>query len=202
MRFEAGIGPFDGDDLPPVSDAVGDDVFGRAAEAREALPVAVLVAEGHVRAGWHLVLPGADDEHTVAHAPGQRDQCANHERAHLIRRSTARPPVSSRLYGQWIWDLRLSSAGLWAHDPYMTTNTKPPVGLSVWEHDLYEHLTEHMQNELRRRSLRGARGECGGHVLPREAHHGGRGAPPVVRRVANALQSNAEFREVERKCRT
>ena len=29
----------------------------------------------------------------------------------------------------------------------MTTNTKP-VGLSVWEHELYEHLTEHMQNEL------------------------------------------------------
>ena len=29
----------------------------------------------------------------------------------------------------------------------MTTNTRPPVGLSLWESELYEHLTEHMESE-------------------------------------------------------
>jgi rubrerythrin len=82
----------------------------------------------------------------------------------------------------------------------MTTNTKPPVGLSVWEHDLYEHLTEHMQNELAlvdRYEALAASAE--GHVsylvkliMEDEARH-----HRLFDEWRNALQSNAELREVE-----
>ena len=82
----------------------------------------------------------------------------------------------------------------------MTTNTKPPIGLSVWEHDLYEHLTEHMHNELAlvdRYEALAASAE--GHVsylvkliMEDEARH-----HRLFDEWRNALQSNAELREVE-----
>ena len=82
----------------------------------------------------------------------------------------------------------------------MTTNTQPPIGLSVWEHDLYEHLTEHMQNELElvdRYEALAASAE--GHVsylvkliMEDEARH-----HRLFDEWRNALQSNAELREVE-----
>ena len=81
----------------------------------------------------------------------------------------------------------------------MTTNTIP-VRLSAWEHDLYEHLTEHMEAE---RHLVGRyedlASHCGG---PRRilaaADHGGREARHhrLFEEWRNALQSNAEFRDV------
>ena len=82
----------------------------------------------------------------------------------------------------------------------MTTNTEPPVGLSAWEHDLYEHLTEHMETELalvdRYEALAAS---AGGHVsyllkliMEDEARH-----HRLFDEWRNALQSNAEFREVE-----
>ena len=82
----------------------------------------------------------------------------------------------------------------------MTTNTQPPVGLSVWEHDLYEHLTDHMQNELALVDRYAALAEsAGGHVsyllkliMEDEARH-----HRLFDEWRNALQSNAEFREVE-----
>lgn len=81
----------------------------------------------------------------------------------------------------------------------MTTNTKPPVGLSAWESDLYEHLSDHMENES---ELVGRYGElagsAGGHVayllrliMEDEARH-----HRLFDEWRNALQSNAEFREV------
>jgi rubrerythrin len=82
----------------------------------------------------------------------------------------------------------------------MTSNTQPPVGLSVWEHDLYEHLTDHMQNELALVDRYAALAEsAGGHVsyllkliMEDEARH-----HRLFDEWRNALQSNAEFREVE-----
>jgi rubrerythrin len=81
----------------------------------------------------------------------------------------------------------------------MTTNTKPPVGLSTWEHELYEHLTEHIENE---RTLVGRYAklaeDAGGHVayllkliMEDEARH-----HRLFEEWRNALQSNAELREV------
>jgi len=82
----------------------------------------------------------------------------------------------------------------------MTTNTEPPVGLSAWEHDLYEHLTEHMENELALVARYDAlAANAGGHVayllkliMEDEARH-----HRLFDEWRNALQSNAEFREVE-----
>src|SRR5262245_66631603 len=81
----------------------------------------------------------------------------------------------------------------------MTTNTRPPVGLSVWESELYEHLADHMENEL---ALVGRYEDlakrAGGHVayllrliMEDEARH-----HRLFDEWRNALQSNAEFREV------
>ncbi len=80
----------------------------------------------------------------------------------------------------------------------MTTSTTP-VGLSVWEHDLYEHLTEHIENE---QVLVGRYSElaesAGGHVayllklvMEDEARH-----HRLFEEWRNALQSDAELREV------
>ena len=80
----------------------------------------------------------------------------------------------------------------------MTTNTVP-VGLSAWEHDLYEHLTTHMATEsaLVERYEDLAK-RAGGHVeyllrmiMEDEARH-----HRLFGEWRNALQSNAEFREV------
>ena len=81
----------------------------------------------------------------------------------------------------------------------MTTNTVP-VGLSAWEHELYEHLTAHMEAEAilvsRYEDLAQA---AGGHVayllkliMEDEARH-----HRLFDEWRNALQSNAEFRAVE-----
>ncbi len=81
----------------------------------------------------------------------------------------------------------------------MTTNTVP-VGLSAWEHDLYEHLTDHMETE---RQLvdryEDLASRAGGHVayllrliMEDEARH-----HRLFEEWRNALQSNAEFRDVE-----
>ena len=82
----------------------------------------------------------------------------------------------------------------------MTTNTTPPVGLSAWEHDLYEHLTEHIENELALVDRYSELAEsAGGHVayllkliMEDEARH-----HRLFDEWRNALQSDAEFRTVE-----
>ena len=76
---------------------------------------------------------------------------------------------------------------------------EPPVGLSVWEHDLYEHLTEHIENELALVDRYAALAEsAGGHVayllklvMEDEARH-----HRLFDEWRNALQSDAELREV------
>ncbi|HMK11219.1 MAG TPA: hypothetical protein VK461_06540 [Acidimicrobiales bacterium] len=81
----------------------------------------------------------------------------------------------------------------------MTTNAIP-VGLSAWEHDLYEHLTQHMETEAGLVDRYEALAErAGGHVayllkmiMEDEARH-----HRLFAEWRNALQSNAEFREVE-----
>ncbi len=80
------------------------------------------------------------------------------------------------------------------------TTQQIPVGLSSWEHDLYIHLTEHMETEkgLLDRYTDVA-STAGGHVayllkliMEDEARH-----HRLFDEWRNALQSNAEFREVE-----
>jgi hypothetical protein len=81
----------------------------------------------------------------------------------------------------------------------MTTNTVP-VGLSAWEHDLYEHLTDHMDAERRLVDrYEDLASRAGGHVayllrliMEDEARH-----HRLFDEWRNALRSNAEFREVE-----
>lgn len=80
----------------------------------------------------------------------------------------------------------------------MTTNTAP-VGLSAWEHDLYEHLTDHMEAERELVDRYEALALlAGGHVayllrliMEDEARH-----HRLFEQWRNALQSNAEFRDV------
>ncbi len=81
----------------------------------------------------------------------------------------------------------------------MTTDTTP-IGLSVWEHDLYQHLTQHMETELALVDRYDEVAEkAGGHVayllkliMEDEARH-----HRLFDEWRNALRSNAEFREVE-----
>ena len=80
------------------------------------------------------------------------------------------------------------------------TSRAVPVGLSAWEHDLYEHLTQHIEAESALVDRYQALAErAGGHVayllkliMEDEARH-----HRLFDEWRNALQSNAEFREVE-----
>ena len=80
-----------------------------------------------------------------------------------------------------------------------TMSNTIPVGLSSWEHDLYEHLTMHMETESGLVDRYEALAErAGGHVayllkmiMEDEARH-----HRLFAEWRNALQSNAEFREV------
>ncbi len=82
----------------------------------------------------------------------------------------------------------------------MTTELEPPVGLSVWERELFEHLVEHMrrEDELVERYEEVA-AEAGGHVAyllrlviddERRHHH-------LFEEWANALRAAATMQEVE-----
>jgi rubrerythrin len=76
----------------------------------------------------------------------------------------------------------------------------PPPGLSSWEYELYEHLTEHMENELDLvDEYSDLATSAGGHVsyllnliMEDEARH-----HRLFDEWRNAIQGDAELREVE-----
>jgi rubrerythrin len=81
----------------------------------------------------------------------------------------------------------------------MGTDMATPVGLSSWEHELYEHLTQHMRTELELVDEYQSLAESsGGHVayllrliMEDEARH-----HRLFAEWCNAIQSDAELREV------
>jgi rubrerythrin len=83
----------------------------------------------------------------------------------------------------------------------MTTDLNPPVGLSTWERELFDHLVTHIrqENELIEEYERLAT-DAGGHVgyvlgliiEDERRHH------RLFEEWCNALRAGAEFREVER----
>jgi hypothetical protein len=87
----------------------------------------------------------------------------------------------------------------------MTTDTQPPVGMSVWGRDLFEHLVKHMhdENELIDEYDELA-SRAGGHVAyvlgliveDEQRHH------RLFEEWCNALRSDAEFRSIEPKVPT
>jgi len=82
----------------------------------------------------------------------------------------------------------------------MTTNLEPPVGLSTWERELFDHLIAHVEQEDKLISAyERLAAEAGGHVAyvlgliteDERRHH------RLFEEWCNALRSVAEFREVE-----
>ncbi len=81
----------------------------------------------------------------------------------------------------------------------MTLRAGPPPGLSSWEYELYEHLTQHMETELDLvDEYSDLAASAGGHVtyllnliMEDEARH-----HRLFDEWRNAIQSDAELREV------
>jgi hypothetical protein len=82
----------------------------------------------------------------------------------------------------------------------MTIDIEPPVGMSVWERELFEHLVRHMQNENELiDDYERLAADAGGHVgyvlrliiEDERRHH------RLFEEWCNSLRSAAEFRPVE-----
>jgi hypothetical protein len=82
----------------------------------------------------------------------------------------------------------------------MTTNLEPPVGLSVWERDLFDHLVGHIREEDQLiGEYERLAAEAGGHVgyvlglimEDERRHH------RLFEEWCNSLRAAAEFRDVE-----
>ena len=82
----------------------------------------------------------------------------------------------------------------------MTTDLQPPIGLSVWEHDLYEHLVDHMKREDELvEQYEQLAAETGGHVayLLRLVMEDERRHHRLFDEWCNALRGSAEMRQVD-----
>ena len=82
----------------------------------------------------------------------------------------------------------------------MTIDTTPPVGLSVWERELFEHLVRHLHDENELIGEYDAlAADAGGEVAyvlgliveDEQRHH------RVVEEWCNALRADAEYRDIE-----